>query len=83
MTATQHEVTIFWRPGCGFCMALERQLADTDLTIHYRNIWEDPDAAEFVRNHANGNEIVPTVEIGATVMVNPTAMDVLSAANAD
>ena len=64
-------------------MALERQLADTALTIHYRNIWDDPDAAEFVRNHANGNEIVPTVQIGVKVMVNPTATDVLSAANPD
>ena len=60
-----------------------RDSADTDLTIHFRNIWEEPDAAEFVRNHAQGNEIVPTVQIGETVMVNPTATDVLSAANAD
>ncbi len=83
MTTTQHEVTVFWRPGCGFCMALERQLSDTDLTIHFRNIWDEPEAAEFVRTHAQGNEIVPTVQVGATVMVNPTAGDVLSAANAE
>jgi hypothetical protein len=64
-------------------MALERQLSDTDLTIHFRNIWDEPEAAEFVRTHAQGNEIVPTVQVGATVMVNPTAGDVLSAANAE
>ncbi|HAX06191.1 MAG TPA: NrdH-redoxin [Acidimicrobiaceae bacterium] len=81
MTASGQEVTIFWRPGCGFCMALERQLADSDLTIHFRNIWEDHEAAEFVRAHAQGNEIVPTVQVGETVMVNPTAGDVLSVAN--
>ena len=80
MTATQHEVTIFWRPGCGFCMALERQLASTDLTITYRNIWEDPEAAAFVRNHAQGNEVVPTVQIGSSVLVNPTADEVTSTA---
>ena len=78
MSTTDTEITFFWRPGCGFCMALERQLASTDLTITYRNIWEDPEAAAFVRDHANGNEVVPTVKIGDVVLVNPSAEEVLS-----
>ncbi len=82
MSTTNTEITFFWRPGCGFCMALERQLASTDLTITYRNIWEDPEAAEFVRNHAQGNEVVPTVQIGSSVLVNPTADEVTSTATA-
>ena len=82
MSTTDTEITFFWRPGCGFCMALERQLASTDLTITYRNIWEDPEAAEFVRNHAQGNEVVPTVQIGSSVLVNPTADEVTSTATA-
>ncbi len=82
MSTTDTEITFFWRPGCGFCMALERQLASTDLTITYRNIWEDPEAAEFVRNHAQGNEVVPTVQIGSSVLVNPTADEVISTAAA-
>ena len=61
-------------------MALERQLVSTELTITYRNIWEDPEAAEFVRTHAHGNETVPTVQIGSLVLVNPTAEEVTSAA---
>ena len=63
-------------------MALERQLASTDPTITYRNIWEDPEAAEFVRNHAQGNEVVPTVQIGSSVLVNPTKDEVTSTAAA-
>jgi len=35
------------------------------------NIWDDPDAAAFVRSVANGNETVPTVTVGSTSMVNP------------
>lgn len=62
-------------------MALERQLAESDLAIQFRNIWEDPEAAEFVRTHAHGNEVVPTIQVGETVMVNPTAGDVLSVLN--
>ena len=80
MSTTDTDITFFWRPGCGFCMALERQLASTDLTITYRNIWEDPEAAEFVRNHAQGNEVVPTIQIGSSVLVNPTADEVTSTA---
>ena len=78
MSTTDTDITFFWRPGCGFCMALERQLASTDLTITYRNIWEDPEAAAFVRNHAQGNEVVPTVQIGSSVLVNPTVDEVTS-----
>ncbi|MFL3003112.1 MAG: glutaredoxin family protein [Candidatus Poriferisodalaceae bacterium] len=81
MTDKHQEITFFWRPGCGFCMALERQLAESDLAIQFRNIWEDPEAAEFVRTHAHGNEVVPTIQVGETVMVNPTAGDVLSVFN--
>ncbi len=80
MSTTDTDITFFWRPGCGFCMALERQLASTDLTITYRNIWEDPEAAAFVRNHAQGNEVVPTIQIGSSVLVNPTADEVTSTA---
>jgi len=80
MSTTDTDITFFWRPGCGFCMALERQLASTDLTITYRNIWEDPEAAAFVRNHAQGNEVVPTIQIGSSVLVNPTAGEVTSTA---
>ena len=61
-------------------MALDRQLSTSDLQITYRNIWEDPEAAAFVRDHANGNEVVPTVKIGEVVLVNPSAEQVLSQA---
>jgi mycoredoxin len=61
-------------------MGLERSLAKYDgLPIQRHNIWEEPQAAAFVRQHANGNEVVPTVKVGDTVMVNPSADEVLAA----
>ena len=36
------------------------------------------EAAEFVRAHADGNETVPTVAVGSTVLVNPSAAEVLA-----
>ena len=37
-------------------------------------------AAAFVRAHAGGNETVPTVDIGGTVLVNPSARRVVDEA---
>ena len=73
-------VTVFWRPGCGFCAALLRGLDRAGLDYEQRDIWEDEDAADFVRRHAGGNETVPTVAIGEVVLVNPPAGEVLALA---
>jgi len=67
-------VEFFWRPGCPFCMNLERGLSG--ISLQKKNIWEDKDAAAFVRSVADGNETVPTVRIGDEVRVNPSAREV-------
>lgn len=73
-------VTVYWRPGCGFCAALKGQLARAGLPTTEINIWEDEEAAAFVRSHARGNETVPTVDIGGEVLVNPPATKVVTMA---
>lgn len=77
--ATPEAITFYWRPGCGFCMGLERRLEKLGLPIEKHNIWDDPEAAAVVRSIANGNETVPTLVIGDARMVNPSADDVLAA----
>ena len=80
---TPDAVTFYWRPGCGFCMGLERRLDRLGVPLDKHNIWEDPEAAATVRSIANGNETVPTVVIGAERMVNPSADQVLAAIRAE
>jgi glutaredoxin len=75
-------VVVFWRRGCGFCMMLRRGLRKAGLTTVEVDIWQDPEAAAFVRRHARGNETVPTVAVGGEVMVNPSARAVVAAARA-
>ncbi len=76
-------VTVMWRPGCPFCALLLRRLERTGLRFDRIDIWEEPDAAAWVRAVADGNETVPTVRIGgsdplaAVALVNPTATQVL------
>lgn len=77
------EIDLYWRPGCGFCIALDRGLSSYEISINKHNIWESAEAAAFVRTHANGSETVPTVRIGSSVLVNPTASEVLLTIHAE
>ena len=71
-------VTFFWRPGCGFCSRLRRDLLGAGVELDERNIWDDPEAAAFVRSVARGNETVPTVVVRGTALVNPPAREVVA-----
>ncbi len=73
------DITVYWRPGCGFCSRLLAHLTDTDLRVRKINIWDDPNAAAFVRSVANGNETVPMVTVGAVSLVNPSVKAVIDA----
>lgn len=73
-------IVVYRRAGCGFCASLRRQLRRTGVATVERDIWADPEAAAFVRRHAQGNETVPTVDVAGTVLVNPTVRQVLVAA---
>lgn len=72
-------VTVYWRPGCPFCNGLQRSLERAGLEPQRRNIWEDEDAAAFVRSVADGNETVPTVVVGEHALVNPSGQEVMAA----
>ncbi len=72
-------VAIHWRPGCGFCSALFKGVEKAGLEYDARNIWEDGEAAAFVRSVADGNETVPTVRVGDVALVNPTTRQLLQA----
>ena len=70
-------VEFYWRPGCGFCMMLDRGLRNSGVPMKKHNIWDDTAHAEVVRGWANGDETVPTVVIGDIGLVNPSADEVI------
>ena len=74
------EIVVYTRPGCPYCFILRAGLRRAGLTFREINIWENPEAAAFVRSVANGNETVPTVTVGHVSMVNPSARRVRSVA---
>lgn len=71
-TTDGRRLEYFWRPGCPFCMMLERDLDGAGIEVVKRNIWDEPEAAAVVRSVADGNETVPTVRIGDHALVNPS-----------
>lgn len=71
--AAAARIDLYWRPGCGFCSMLRRKLDHLGIERSEHNIWDDAAAAAVVRQHANGNETVPTVVVGDQGFVNPSA----------
>lgn len=67
----QRRVVVYWRPGCIFCQRLRGGLGNDAKRVQWVNIWQDAEAAEFVRQHNDGNETVPTVVIDGEVHTNP------------
>jgi glutaredoxin-like protein len=71
------EVTVYSRPGCPFCATLRWGLRRAGVAFREVDIWQDPEAAAFVRSVARGNETVPAVAVGTLTAVNPSARQVL------
>jgi mycoredoxin len=83
MSADTPTITVYWRPGCGFCSRLRRQLDAANIGYREVDIWSDPDGAAFVRSVANGNETVPTVAIGTVALVNPPVDAIIDVARGE
>lgn len=78
--AGSRQIVVYSRPGCPYCLTLRAGLRRFGLAFREINIWDDSDAAAFVRSVADGNETVPTVVVGDVRMVNPSARRVRAVA---
>jgi len=56
---------VYWRPGCGFCASLRRTFRRAGLKTEEINIWQDRDAAGFVRSVAETRPSPPSSSDGA------------------
>ena len=73
------EAIVYWRPGCPFCVTLRAGLRLSRTPHRLVDIHRDPAAAAFVRSHNDGNELVPTVDVGGRVLSNPSLRSVRAA----
>lgn len=81
------ELLVYRRPGCPYCARMRRVLNRHGIIHTEIDIWEDPEAAAFVRSVADGNETVPTVVLrnGATQQhwVNPHPRKLIATVTAE
>ena len=73
------DVTLYWRPMCGYCERLKRALTDLGIPFASVDIWHDRAQAEVVKAATGGDEIVPTVQVADRFLVNPSVDQVLDA----
>jgi glutaredoxin len=65
-------VVVYHRPGCTFCARLKLILTGVRSRAVWVDIWDDSEAAAFVRSVNGGNETVPTVVIDGRPHTNPS-----------
>jgi hypothetical protein len=63
-------------------MALRRGLRRARIQLPEVNIWEEPAGAAVVKEHAGGNETVPTLTVGDQWLVNPSTRSAVEAIKA-
>lgn len=73
------DVTIYWRPMCGYCEQLKTAMDRRGIGYESVDIWNDRSKADVVRQATGGDEIVPTVQVGEVFLVNPTLEAVMDA----
>lgn len=75
-------VVVYWRPMCGYCEILKSDLTARGVTFTDVDIWNDRAKADVVRDANDGDEVVPTVQVGDRFLVNPSADEVIAATRA-
>lgn len=76
------DVTVYWRPMCGYCETLKEGLAERGVPFEAVDIWNDRSQAEVVQEATGGDEVVPTVRVGDRFLVNPSVEEVVATAAA-
>jgi mycoredoxin len=66
------DITVYWRPLCGYCEVLKGELDRRGLRYSSVDIWQDRRQAEVVRAVNRGDELVPTVRVGNEFLINPS-----------
>jgi len=77
--AAPDAVTVYYRPGCGYCLRLRASLGSRARRARWVDIWADPDAAAYVRSVNGGAATVPTVVVDGVPHTNPSPATVRAA----
>jgi mycoredoxin len=73
------QVTMYTTEWCGHCRRLKRQLNEAGIDVVEVDVDVNREHDARIREASGGYRTVPTVEIGADLLVNPTILEVRAA----
>jgi mycoredoxin len=73
------QVTMYTTEWCGHCRRLKRQLAEEGIPVAEVDVDLDPGHDDRIIAATGGYRIVPTLEIGGRLLVNPSVQEVRAA----
>ena len=65
------QITIYGADWCGDTSMARNQLKKLGVPFQYVNIDKQPEGAEWVREHNNGKQKLPTVDVAGKVLSMP------------
>jgi mycoredoxin len=79
LEVTVAQVTMYTTEWCGHCRRLKRQLNDAGIDVVEIDVDIHAEYDVRIREASGGYRTVPTVEVGAALLVNPTVLEVRDA----
>ena len=69
-----HDLIVYWRPGCSYCMRLWRALDDdVRAQVTWVNVMADIDGSRYIRQFHDGDMVTPTAVTGVGRQIPATA----------
>jgi mycoredoxin len=72
-------VTMYSTTWCGHCRRLARQLDEAGIQYRVVDVDEEPEMGQRIEAQTGGYRVVPTVEVGGELLVNPSVLQVRAA----
>ena len=79
MSDMDKPITIYSTRTCGYCVRLRRQLDEAGIAYAEIDVDEHPRHGDRIVEASGGYRVVPSVEVGGDLLVNPTLGEVQAA----
>lgn len=72
-------ITVYSTSWCGYCRRLLQRLTEAGIEAAIVDVDETTEFDQRIRAAAGGNRVVPTVEVGDMLLVNPSVDEIRAA----